>query len=176
VRARWPGIGARWCEQAERELVELCEHYDARPVAGMRSPYGLVVEVMAGGQPLVFRGSPDPAGVNQGRVATALADLGVGPTVHAFIETATGTWTVTDRIYPGTPIGDMNPTTIDFRKVCAMLRPLVGQPAPASDMPTLTGWLRSRSTDDALNDLAREVGVDRNRVGRWVAVASTARV
>ena len=76
----------------------------------MPSRYGLVVEVTAGGRTLVFRGSPDPAGVHQGRVAVALAGLGVSPTVHQFIETPTGTWTILDRVFSGTPLGDMDPT------------------------------------------------------------------
>ncbi len=120
----------------------------------MRSRYGLVVEVTADGQPLVFRGSPDPGGVHQGRVTAALARLGVSPAVHAFIETTTGTWTIAERISPGTPIGDMDPTAIDIEMIGTALRPLAGQPAPAADMATLTDWLRSRLTDDSLNDLA----------------------
>jgi streptomycin 6-kinase len=54
----------------------------------------------------------------------------------------------------GTPLGDMEPSTMDPESVCAALRSLVGQPVPATDMPTLTGWLRDRLIDDALTDLA----------------------
>jgi streptomycin 6-kinase len=84
----------------------------------------------------------------------ALADLGVGPTVHEVIETPTGTWTVAQRIFPGTPVGDMNPTDIDLETIGSSLGPLVGQPAPSPNMPTLTDWLRTRLTDDGLTDLA----------------------
>jgi streptomycin 6-kinase len=154
VCRRWPDIGPAWCGQVEQEFADLCERYDARPVGVMRSRYGLVVEVVADGIPLVFRGSPDPAGDYQGRVTQTLAELGVGPAVHAFIKTDTGTWAVTERIFPGTPIGDMDPRTLDLDAVCAMLRPLVGQPAPVAGMPTVAAWLRERLTDDMLADLA----------------------
>lgn len=154
VSARWPDVGPAWCAAAESEFWELCERYRARPVQVFRSRYGLVVEVVADGQPLVFRGSADPASVHQHQIALALAKLGVGPAIEAYVETVTGSLTISERIFPGTALGDMDPAGIDFQAVCAALRPLAGRPAPKFDLPTLSDWLRGRLVDDTLTDLA----------------------
>lgn len=154
VRLRWPTIGPAWCDRVERELAELCERYSAHPVRVMRSRYGLVVEVSADDRPLVFRSSPDPAGGHQARVAMKLAELGVGPEVHEYIETDTGSWLVLERIFPGTPLGDADPSQLDLASIATSLSLLAGQPAPGDGLPSLGGWLRQRLLDDALTDLA----------------------
>jgi streptomycin 6-kinase len=121
----------------------------------MRSRYGLVVGVRtADGKDLVFRASPDPCGQDQHVVVAALASLGIGPTVHEFATTETGTWTVLDRIKPGTPIGDMPWNAIDIEAIGDVLRCLVGQPVPSTTLPSIFDWLRERLRDDELTDLA----------------------
>lgn len=155
VKSRWPDRGSKWCDEVERELAHLCERYAARPLAVMRSRYGLVVEVAStDGRNLVFRASPDPAGAEQQHVSVALANIGVGPAVHELLTTDTGTWTVTERIVPGTPIGDMDWSHVDPAAICATLRPMLGQPAPSLTMPSLFDWLSARLQADELTDLA----------------------
>jgi streptomycin 6-kinase len=154
VRLRWPSVGPAWCDQVEGELSQLCERYSAQPVRVMRSRYGLVIEVSANAGPLVFRSSPDPAGGHQARVAIRLAELGVGPVVHEYIETDTVSWLVLERIFPGTPLGDADPSRLDLASIATSLGLLAGQPAPADDLPGLGDWLRQRLLDDSLTDLA----------------------
>jgi streptomycin 6-kinase len=118
----------------------------------MSARYGFVVAVSTPIGPLIMRSSPDPDGGNQAAVSLALADLGVSPKVHDFVETDTGTWTVADRVLPGTPIGEL-PSRGNPALIAAMLRPMVEQPAPALNMPSLIDWLRDRLTDPQLTDL-----------------------
>ena len=155
VRGRWPGRGERWCLAVEDEFAELCIRYQARSVGVMRSRYGLVVDIQTqDGARLVVRASPDPGASAQHLVVIALARLGIGPTVHEFTTTETGSWTILDRIMPGTPIGDMQWRAIDFAAICAALRGLLGQPGPSAALPSVCDWLRDRLEDDELTDLA----------------------
>ncbi len=152
VCKRWPDRGPQWLNNVHDELSALCERYGAKPVQAMRARYGFVVDVRTSSGRLVFRSSPDPNGFNQAQVSLALADLGVAPKVHELSTTATGVWTVADRLIPGTPMGDLR-DQIESAALAAMLEPIAGRPAPASDMPSLTDWLRDRLTDPQPNDL-----------------------
>jgi streptomycin 6-kinase len=150
VTNRWPERGQAWRSRVEAELSRLCTRYDAVPISVFPSRYGLVVEVSVNGSLLVMRSSPDPQGSFQAKVATALARLGVAPGIHEVIQSETGTWTIMDRILPGTTWIDA-PSSLDA--IAAMLQPLNGQPAPVSGMPSLTEWLASRLADDEPADL-----------------------
>src|SRR5205823_11426438 len=66
----------------------------------------------------------------------------------------TGSWTVLDRVKPGTPIGDTRWNAIDTSAIGATLRGLVGQPVPSATLPSVCDWLRDRLQDDELTDLA----------------------
>jgi streptomycin 6-kinase len=155
VVRRWPDRGGRWCREVEGELAQLCQRYGVRARRAMHSRYGLVVDVATeDGQALVFRASPDPAGADQQRASATLAKIGVGPIVHECTVTDTGTWTVTERITPGTPIGDMDWNTIDPVAICATLRSLVNRPVPSPPMTSVIDWLRDRLQAGDLTDLA----------------------
>lgn len=152
VCQRWPERGPLWLATVHDGLTDLCKRYRAEPVQVMSARYGFVVAVCTPTGPLIMRSSPDPDGGNQAAVSIALADLGVSPRVHELVETNTGTWTVADRVLPGTPIEDV-PSQSDRVRMADMLRRMVGQPAPASNMPSLIDWLRDRLTDPYLTDL-----------------------
>lgn len=153
VRDRWPNVGPTWCDRVEYEFTEWLVRNHAEPITVMRARYGYVIAVEVEGKALVYRASPDSDGAAQTLASMAFSNLGVGPRVHDFGETETGTWTVTERIVPGTPLGDMNPTDIDTNTVAVTLHALVGQAAPAAGMPTVVDWLRTRLEDDNLRDL-----------------------
>lgn len=151
VTRRWPDRGPAWCSHVEDELAQLCTRYDAVPRSIFPARYGLAIEVGAKDSLLVMRSSPDPQGAFfQANVSTALAGLGVAPTVHEVVESATGTWTIMDRILPGTTLIEA-PSSLDA--LATMLRPLNGQPAPVSEMPSLVDWLGSRLAADDLADI-----------------------
>lgn len=152
VRARWPELAEPWLTTVGTELRELCDRYDATPIRVMHARFGLVIKAETPTGTLILRSSPDPEGSNQGIVSTALASLGVSPRVHELITTEHGTWTVMDCVTPGTPLGDQD-SPPKLEHVVTMLRPLAGQPAPASDLPDLIEWLHHRLTDDGLQDL-----------------------
>jgi streptomycin 6-kinase len=152
VRTRWPAIGDDWTADATAQLQRFCDRYQATPTRVMPSRYGLVVKADSAPGPLVFRYSPDPAGAAQATVAAALAKLNVSPAVHEAMTTTHGTATVLDWITPGIPVGDAA-TAPRLDHVVAMLRPLIGQPAP-SGLPSLVDWIRGRLADDQLADLA----------------------
>jgi streptomycin 6-kinase len=148
---RWPDRGAQWCAEVEDELVELCARYKAVPISVFRARYGLAVEVEAQGEILVMRSSPDPDGAVQAAVSEALASLGVAPAVREVIVTRSGTWTVLDRVVPGTSLYE---APASLGELALMLRPLCDQPAPLAGMPSLVDWLRARLMDVELIDLA----------------------
>lgn len=154
VHQRWPVLGPTWSKQVIEELTELCDRYQATPQRVLPARYGFVVATDTPNGPLVMRSSPDPAGPIQAKVATALADLGVAPAIHHVATTTTGTWTVMDRITPGTPIYEPAHTAVPIDALAALLRPMVGQPPPSPDIPSLTDWLRDRLTNDNLTDIA----------------------
>ncbi|MFB9878662.1 phosphotransferase [Planobispora siamensis] len=155
MASRWPALEASWRQSVEAELVELCRRYEADPIAVLPARYGFVVEVATVNGPLVMRASPDPNGSFQSAVAMRLAEIGAGPRVHEVTQTESGTWTVMDRIEPGTPLYAL-PVNEDLSlPLAAMLRPLVDQLAPAPDMPSISQWLRHRlEQGDGLQDLA----------------------
>jgi streptomycin 6-kinase len=159
VRARWHEQGERWCQTVEQQLADFCTRFHAEPVGVLRSRYGLVVGVRTDdGRDLVFRASPDPHARDQHVVIGALARLGVGPAVYEFATTEAGSWSVLDRVNPGTPIGDMPWNAIDTTAIAATLRSLAGQHVPSATLPSLFDWLRQRFQDDELTDLAPGTG------------------
>jgi streptomycin 6-kinase len=152
VRTRWPDVPDTWADSASAELQRFCDQYQATLTRVMPSRSGLVVKANSPSGPLIFRYSPDPNGAAQATVAGALASLGVSPAVRETVTTPTGTTTVLECVTPGTPLGDA--TTLPRPdRVAAMLRPLIGQPAPPG-LPRLIDLLRNRLTDDHLADLA----------------------
>jgi streptomycin 6-kinase len=122
----------------------------------MRARYNLVVEAAANdGRRLVLRATSDPAAHDQYLVSTALAKLGIGPTIHEYLETGDITWTVAERITPGTRFADMEWSDVDPDALGTTLRALVDQPAPSSTMPSVYDWLEARLiAGDGLTDLA----------------------
>jgi streptomycin 6-kinase len=152
VRTRWPHVADTWADTATAELQRFCDRYQATPTGVMPSRSSLVVKANSPSGPLIFRYSPDPNGAAQATVATALAALNVSPAVRETVTTPHGTSTVLDCITPGTPLGDAT-TLPKLDHVAAMLRPVIGQPAPTG-LPSLVDWLRDRLIDDHLADLA----------------------
>ncbi|MGI5233738.1 phosphotransferase [Actinoallomurus sp. CA-142502] len=153
VAARWPDNAAEWGTSAERELSTICTRYRATPRTVMPARYGFVVASDTPTGPLIMRASPDPAGPQQAMVSQALASLGIAPKVHEVVSTTRGTWVIMDRVRPGYRLTDCRPGPDVSAAVAAMLRPMVGQPAPCP-MPSLADWLQARLEDDELADLA----------------------
>ena len=154
VRRRWPDRADDWTRQVEDELHELCVRYKATPRRVLPARYGFVVAADTANGGLVVRASPDPDGPNQARVAAALADLGIAPTVHEAINTDTGIWTILDEVRPATPLADAPDARATVDSLAAPLAAMVGLPAPAPGMPTIIEWLRGRLEDDHATDLA----------------------
>lgn len=151
---QWPDIGPLWVAAVESELVELCRRYEGQPVSVMAARYGFVVAVDASAGPLVMRATPDPAGVNQATVLTALAGLGVAPKVHESFSTNTGHWSVMDRIRPGTGVGNVRGSMLTAAALANALRPLRDQSVPSTELPYLGDWLQARLDNAELTDLA----------------------
>lgn len=162
VRRRWP-TGDAWSRDVELELHDLCTRFKADPVKVFDARYGFVVAADAPGRRLVLRASADPRAKHQASVSLALARLNIGPAVVDVIDTATGTWTVMDRVVPGTPLARLPVRDSIVPALVALFRPMLEEPAPSDDLPLLTSWLRHRLLDDSLTDLAP---------GRTVARAS----
>lgn len=155
VSAAWPERGRAWVEAVPDELRELCARYRATPEHVFDAArYGFVVSARTDAGRLAFRASADPAAPHQAIVARALADLDVGPRIHEVVDTATGLWTVMDRVEPGTTLADAEITPAIIENVLDVLQTMAGQPAPSMERPKLTDWLRARLLDDNLADLA----------------------
>lgn len=153
VRRRWPAVADRWASLVDAEFRSLCERYQATPQSVLSARYGLVVAVDTSNGPLVFRSSPDPRGEAQAAVAVALAELGVAPQVHEAVTSEHGTWTVLDRVSPGTPLSQADPATIDAQALFAPLAAMRDQPPPLPGMPSILDWLRDRLLNENLTDL-----------------------
>lgn len=154
VTTRWPDLGPAWCAAVEPELDELCQLHDARPVRVLPARYGYLVEVRTPDGRLIMRASPDPDGMAQGHVSIALANLDAAPRIHELRETQTGTWTVMDRVQPGTPLADLEPDTDLLDHLADLFGKIQGQPPPVPAEPSLTSWLRTRlRAGDNLTDL-----------------------
>ena len=166
VRQRWPGRADQWARQVEDELRELCTRYHAKSVTVLPARYGFVIAADTPGGPIVMRSSPDPHGSEQAAVATALAALGIAPTVHETVSTNHGAWTVMERVRPGTPLATADPATMNLDALFGPLGAMNGQPAPLPSMPSIADWLRGRLEDDHLSDL---------RPGTTIATASERR-
>jgi streptomycin 6-kinase len=150
ARARWPERALAWCDAAAVELAELCSRYDARPVQVMQARFGFVVAVTTSeGRELVMRSSADPASPFQARAVGILAELGIGPQLHEIVDTTAGTWTVMDRVRPGTPATEVGPD-----EFAELLHPLSDGRLVADYLPRLSDWLRQRLTHGAPGDLA----------------------
>jgi streptomycin 6-kinase len=153
VQQRWPDRADRWASHVEAELRELCTRYDAESLKVLPARYGFVIAAETPSGPVVLRSSPDPHGSEQAAVAATLARLGIAPTVHGTVSTDHGTWTVMERVKPGTPLAAADPATITLNTLFSPLRAMNGQPAPVPGMPSITDWLRDRLRDDHLSDL-----------------------
>ncbi|MEU7903638.1 phosphotransferase [Actinoplanes sp. NPDC049118] len=153
VQQRWPDVAESWAGRAGAELRALCDLYQATPRAVLPARYGFVVAVETPDGPLVLRGSPDPHGPDQAAVATALAGLGISPTVRQTLTFDHGTWTVLDRVQPGTSLYQADPSTVSLEALFVPLAAMRYQPPPHAEMPSLIDWLRSRLEADHLIDL-----------------------
>lgn len=153
IQHRWPDVGHDWPRQVQDELRDLCARYRATPRRVLPSRYGFVVaaDTIHGG--LVMRASPDPNAPMQAVTASALADLGIAPTVHDVLTTEAGTWTVLDEVRPGIPLADVDPSRVTVDGLAAPLAAMKDRPAPAPDMPSIIGWLRERLEHDHTTDL-----------------------
>lgn len=154
VRRRWPERATGWARQVEHELPQLCARYHAVPRAVMPGRYGFVVAADTPGGGLILRASPDPDADVQARVAWALGELDVSPSLHEIITTDHHTWTVLDEVRPGVPLANADPDVAAIEDLAALLARMTGRPAPVAGMPSIVDWLRGRLDDDALSDLA----------------------
>ncbi len=143
VTQRWPERGRSWCSEVRAELLQLCKAYKATPESVLDARYGLVVEVSTATEHLVMRSSPDPNGHFQAKVSEALASLGVAPRIHEVLGTAHGTWTVMDRVIPGTSLAGVDASLVDL---ASMLAPIATESGPA-EIPSLSAWLKERLAD-----------------------------
>jgi streptomycin 6-kinase len=166
VRQRWPDRTDPWANYVEAELRELCTRYHAESLKVLPARYGFVIAAETPSGPVALRSSPDPHGSEQAAVAVALAQLGIAPTVYETVPTDHGTWTVMERVRPGTPLAAADPATISLDALFSPLRAMNGQPTPVPGMPSITDWLRDRLEDDHLSDL---------RPGTTVATANERR-
>jgi streptomycin 6-kinase len=153
VRKRWPSVADAWASHVRSELHELCGQYQASIQAVLPSRYGFVVAVDTPSGRLVMRGSPDPNGADQAAVAVALARLGISPEVHLTLTTEYGTWTVLNRIDPGTGLDQADPAVTALNSIFGPLAAMRDQPAPRVGMTSLLDWLCDRLEDDRLADL-----------------------
>lgn len=153
VRARWPDRADDWLIHLEPELTELCQRFSATPQRILPARYALVIAATTPDGDLIMRATTDPDATAQTTVAKALAQLDVGPAIHATSATDTGTWTVMDQVKPGTPLADIDPNTLDFAKLTAPIRTMASAPPPGDELPSILDWLRDRLADDHLNDL-----------------------
>jgi streptomycin 6-kinase len=153
VRQRWPEAADAWASHVQSEFRALCDQYQATPRTVLGARYGYVISVDTPDGPLVLVSSPDPHGPDQAAVAAALANLGISPTVHQTVATHYGTWTVLDRVYPGTSLAQSDPAAISLNALFAPLAAMRHQPAPRAGMPSILDWLRDRLEDNNLTDL-----------------------
>ncbi|WP_436522546.1 aminoglycoside phosphotransferase family protein [Actinoplanes sp. HUAS TT8] len=153
VQRRWPDLADVWAAKVHEEFQTLCERYQATPRSILPARYGFVAAVDTPDGPLVLRSSPDPRGRDQAAVAVALADLGASPQIHEVVTADHGTWTVADRVLPGTPLSQTDPASVNPQALFAPLAMMRAQPAPLPDMPSVFDWLRDRLKDDHLTDL-----------------------
>ncbi|GAA2562070.1 hypothetical protein GCM10010435_37510 [Winogradskya consettensis] len=152
VQQRWPEVAGSWAEHAGIELQSLCQQYQAVPREVLPARYGFVIAAESPTGPLVLRSTPDPHGPDQAAVAAALANLTISPYVYESNTTDHGTWTVLDRVSPGTALYETDMATIDLRKLFEPLAAMSHQPTPRDGMPSIIDWLRSRLEDDHLED------------------------
>jgi streptomycin 6-kinase len=130
----------------------------------MPSRFGFVVSAVGERLSLVMRASPDPDGAHQAQAARVLAELQIAPAVHEVTTTATGTWTVLERVTPGTPLLDIDISAKTLVSLARMLGPLDGVSAPSPSMPSLGDWLRGRLENDSLSELPPGFGVAPRRL------------
>lgn len=153
VEQRWPEIANEWAACLEVELRGLCRTHGATVRGVLPARYGYVVAADSPGGQLILRSSPDPHGDDQAAVAAALANLGIAPRVYQISTSAHGTWTVLDRVTPGTSLNRADPAKLDARALFLPLAPMRDQPPPRQGMSSILDWLRDRLEDEALTDL-----------------------
>jgi streptomycin 6-kinase len=153
VRQRWPNVADAWASHVDAELQSLCDQFRATPRTVLPARYGFVIAAYSPDGQLVLRSSPDPHGAEQSAVAVALAELGTSPAVHHTSTSNHGTWTVLDRVQPGTTLSKADPAAVKIEALFGPLAAMKDQPAPLADMPSIFDWLRTRLDDDRLTDL-----------------------
>lgn len=152
VRNRWPDTGERWCTEVLSEFDALCTQYHAIPIRVLPARFAFVVSVETATGHVVFRSTPDPAGLAQAAVSQAIAERGIGPDLLDVFATETGTWTVTEKVVPGTSLADADQSDVNPDAVANLFRRLAEQPAPAVNMARIDGWLRRRLVDSGAVD------------------------
>jgi streptomycin 6-kinase len=153
VRRRWPDRAHSWAANIGAELHDLCARHHATPRRVLPARYGFVIAADSEHGPIILRSSPDPHGPEQAAVAVALANLDIAPAVYETVATDHGTWTVLEQVLPGTPLGDVDPSTVTLDALVSPLAAMNGQPPPVPGMPSIIDWLRDRLEDDHLTDL-----------------------
>lgn len=149
---RWPEAGARWATCVEAEFPALCERYSAAPVSVVGGRYSVVVFTDGERGDLAFRATADPSGNYQARVAQLLAGVGAGPTILDVVVTDTGTWTIMERVVPGTSLRYAPQGTVELEDIASAFRAIAGSDANCDELPRLSDWLRLRLADDVLTD------------------------
>lgn len=144
VIRRWPERGRAWAAAVHSELVALGERLDAVEPQVMASRFGFVVAVRTPLGALVLRSCPDPDGAAQAEHSRQLAELGVSPAVHEVFATETSTWTVMDRVVPGTTFYDADITPDVLAELGRALRLLHTHAAADPGRPRIDLWLRAR--------------------------------
>lgn len=153
IHNRWPGLGTVWVQDVVRQLDRLCAQYEAEPLHLMPARFGLVVAVTSPRGPLIMKSTPDPTGPVQAAFARRFAELGMAPTVHEVVTTATGTWTVMDRVCPGNTLEAAAPSPRLKNHLFNLLSSMIDRAAPSVDAPDVADWLRARLIDPGMNDL-----------------------
>lgn len=145
VLVRWPERGALWLANAAADVMAVCERHSVVPVRVLPARFALVVAAAAVDRSFVLRSTADPHGPQQAIAARALAGLGIGPQVHDVVTSAAGTCVVMDEVQPGTVAEGCSAA-----EVADLLRPLVGAPASADNLPPVSAWIRRRLQRDRL--------------------------
>lgn len=151
VRRRWPERAERWLQQAPEELADVVARYQGSVETVFPARSGLVVGIAAPDGRLVIRTTADPAGPEQAKIAGAFADLDIGPALRETVVNESGTWTVTERLVPGTPVSLEVPDLIEVAG--KLFRSMAGQPSPIPEAPHIGDWLQERLVGPEPEDL-----------------------
>lgn len=155
IHERWPAMHATWARDVEREFDEMCLRHGAVPFKVLPSRYSVVVIASAPRRDLIVRVTPDPNAANQATVAQMLAECGAGPRIHAIYTTASGVWTISDRVVPGISLDKAQPGSVGINEVAATFRAMVGTDGAFEGLPAIGDWLHLRLTQSDLSDVPR---------------------